>query len=32
MKAGYLITIVFAASLVLPGLRVADDNSHPLTP
>jgi len=28
MKTGYLITTLFAASLVLPGLTRADDQSH----
>jgi hypothetical protein len=28
MKTGYLTTLLFTASLALPGLSVADDNSH----
>ena len=28
MKPGYLITLLFTASLILPGLTAADDNSH----
>jgi len=28
MKTGNLITILFAANLILPGLTAADDNSH----
>ena len=28
MKPGYLITLLFTASLLLPGLTAADDNSH----
>ena len=28
MKTGFLITTLFAASLVLPGLSIADDQSH----
>ena len=28
MKTGNLITTLFAASLILPGLTAADDNSH----
>jgi hypothetical protein len=28
MKPGYLITLLFTASLVLPGVSGADDNSH----
>jgi hypothetical protein len=28
MKTGYLTTLLFTASLILPGMSVADDNSH----
>jgi len=28
MKKGYLTTLLFTASLALPGMSMADDNSH----
>jgi hypothetical protein len=28
MKTGYLTTLLFSVSLILPGLTAADDNSH----